>query len=209
MYVIGLTGGIAAGKSTVARRLVEHGVTHIDADQLARIVVAPGTPGLQSIRETFGAGMLNSDGSLNRAALGALVFADGAARAQLNDIVHPAVRVLSDALLEAADAADPEAIVVYDVPLLVEAAVGHPFDVVVVAHAPVETRIARMVELRGMSEADAAGRIAAQASDADRLAIADVVIDTDGTLQHTLSQVDALFERVSAASAQSTVGGAP
>ena len=198
VYLIGLTGGIASGKSTVARRLVEHGAVHIDADHLARVVVEPGTDALARIREIFGDDVINADGSLNRAALGSLVFGDPAALAQLNAIVHPAVRALSNELIRAAESADPDAIVVYDVPLLVEANVGHPFDLIVVAHADEETRVRRMVDLRGMSEADATQRIGSQASDADRLAVANVVIDTDGTLAHTLEQVDALYERVRA-----------
>lgn len=196
MYLIGLTGGIAAGKSTVANRLVEHGAVHIDADKLARNVVEPGTPALAAISETFGDEVIQADGSLNRAALGAHVFSNPAELEKLNAIVHPAVRTLSDSLIREASA-DPEAVVVYDVPLLVEASTAqphaHPFDLIVVVHASEETRLRRMVELRGMSEADAANRISAQASDAERLAVADVVIDTDGTLEHTLTQVDALW----------------
>ncbi|TFD87642.1 dephospho-CoA kinase [Cryobacterium psychrotolerans] len=199
MYVIGLTGGIASGKSTVARRLVEHGAVHIDADHLARVVVEPGTDALARIRATFGDEVLNADGSLNRAALGSRVFCDPASLAQLNAIVHPAVRALANELIRDAEQADPDAVVVYDVPLLVEAAVDHPFDLIVVAHADEETRTRRMVDLRGMDETDAARRIGSQASDADRLAVANVVIDTDGTLAHTLQQVDALYERVRAA----------
>lgn len=209
VYLIGLTGGIASGKSTVARRLVEHGAVHIDADQLARAVVEPGTDALADIRDTFGADVLNPDGSLNRAALGAQVFGEPAALARLNAIVHPAVRALSNALIRAAEHANPNAIVVYDVPLLVEAAVDHPFDLIVVAHADEETRVRRMVGLRGMSEEDATRRIGSQASDAERLAVANVVIDTDGTLAHTLKQVDALYARVRGEIEQSTVRGAP
>ena len=199
VYLIGLTGGIASGKSTVARRLVEHGAVHIDADHLARVVVEPGTDALARIRATFGDEVLNADGSLNRAALGSRVFGDPASLAQLNAIVHPAVRALANELIRAAEQADPDAVVVYDVPLLVEAAVDHPFDLIVVAHADEETRTRRMVDLRGMDETDAVRRIGSQASDADRLAVANVVIDTDGTLAHTLQQVDALYERVRAA----------
>jgi dephospho-CoA kinase len=209
VYLIGLTGGIASGKSTVARRLVEHGAVHIDADQLARAVVEPGTDALADIRDTFGADVLNPDGSLNRAALGAQVFGEPAALARLNAIVHPAVRALSNGLIREAEHANPNAIVVYDVPLLVEAAVDHPFDLIVVAHADEETRVRRMVGLRGMSEEDATRRIGSQASDAERLAVANVVIDTDGTLAHTLEQVDALYARVRGEIEQSTVRGAP
>ncbi|GAA3867102.1 dephospho-CoA kinase [Leifsonia kafniensis] len=202
MYLIGLTGGIAAGKSTVATRLVEHGAVHIDADKLARAVVEPGTPGLAAVRETFGDGVIRADGSLDRAALGAQVFSNPAELDKLNGIVHPAVRALSDSLIRDA-AADQDVVVVYDVPLLVEASTAqphaHPFDLVVVVHASEETRLRRMVELRGMSETDAANRINSQATDAERLAVADVVIDTDGSLDDTLAQVDALWTRVRAA----------
>ncbi|HZK59150.1 MAG TPA: dephospho-CoA kinase [Cryobacterium sp.] len=209
MYVIGLTGGIASGKSTVARRLAWHGAVHIDADHLARVAVEPGTDALAQIRETFGEDVLNADGSLNRAALGALVFGDPAALAQLNAIVHPAVRQLTNQLIREAERADPNAIVVYDVPLLVESAVDHSFDLIVVAHAEEETRVRRMVDLRGMTETDATRRIGSQASDAERLAVANVVIDTGGSLAHTLEQVDALYERVHAEIDRSTVRGAP
>jgi len=196
VYLIGLTGGIASGKSTIARRLAEHGAVHIDADQLARVVVEPGTEGLRDIRATFGDTVITDDGTLDRAALGARVFGHPEELAKLNAIVHPAVRALTARLIAEAEAADPDAVVVYDVPLLVEAAVDHPFDHVVVAHADAATRVRRLVELRGFSEADAARRLGAQAADAERLAIADTVIDTGGTLEHTLEQADALWERV-------------
>ncbi|HZK58534.1 MAG TPA: dephospho-CoA kinase [Cryobacterium sp.] len=209
MYVIGLTGGIASGKSTVARRLAWHGAVHIDADHLGRVAVEPGTGALAQIRETFGDDVLNADGSLNRAALGALVFGDPAALAQLNAIVHPAVRQLTNQLILEAGRADPDAIVVYDVPLLVESALDHSFDLIVVAHADEETRVRRMVELRGMTETDATRRIGSQASDAERLAVANVVIDTGGSLANTLEQVDALYERVRSEIDRSTVRGAP
>jgi dephospho-CoA kinase len=209
VYVIGLTGGIASGKSTVARRLAWHGAVHIDADHLARVAVEPGTDALAQIRETFGDDVLNADGSLNRAALGALVFGEPAALAQLNAIVHPAVRQLTNQLILEAGRADPDAIVVYDVPLLVESALDHSFDLIVVAHADEETRVRRMVELRGMTETDATRRIGSQASDAERLAVANVVIDTGGSLANTLEQVDALYERVRSEIDRSTVRGAP
>jgi dephospho-CoA kinase len=209
VYVIGLTGGIASGKSTVARRLAWHGAVHIDADHLARVAVEPGTDALAQIRETFGDDVLNADGSLNRAALGALVFGEPAALAQLNAIVHPAVRRLTNQLIREAGRADPDAIVVYDVPLLVESALDHSFDLIVVAHADEETRVRRMVELRGMTETDATRRIGSQASDAERLAVANVVIDTGGSLANTLEQVDALYERVRSEIDRSTVRGAP
>jgi dephospho-CoA kinase len=206
---MGLTGGIASGKSTIARRLAEHGAVHIDADQLARTVVEPGTDGLRRIREVFGDDVIAADGGLDRPALGRRVFGHPEQLARLNAIVHPAVRALTRTLISEAARRDPDAVVVYDVPLLVEAAVDHPFDLIVVAHADEATRLARLVDLRGMSEADAASRLGSQVGDAERLAVADVVIDTGGTLEQTLEQADALWERVRAAGAQPTVGGAP
>lgn len=193
MYLIGLTGGIASGKSTVARRLYEHGAVHLDADELARRVVAPGTPGLAAIVAEFGEGVLHADGSLDRAKLGELVFNDDAARARLNAIVHPAVRELSGRLIAKAEAENPDAVVVYDVPLLVEASVDHPFDLIVVTNAPRKTQVRRLVEERGLDLIQAEARVDAQVDNTRRLAIADIVIDTDGTLAHTMSQTDALW----------------
>lgn len=196
MDVIGLTGGIAAGKSTVAARLAELGAQVIDADQLARAAVEPGTPGLAAVVDRFGPGVLDANGALDRPALGALIFGEAAARADLNAIVHPEVHRLYRERLAAIAAADPEAIVIYDVPLLVEARSADEFALVVVAHAPAETRVERLVTLRSMDPASARDRVAAQASDADRLAVADVVIDTSGTLESTIEQVDALWQRL-------------
>ncbi len=196
MHLIGLTGGIASGKSTVARRLAEHGAIVIDADVVAREVVAPGTPGLTAVANAFGPEILDENGSLDRAALGAIVFGSSEKLEKLNTIVHPAVKERTAELLAAATAANPDAVIVYDVPLLVEADVAHNYDEVVVASAPEEVRVQRMVNLRGMTEEAARARIGAQASEAKRLAIADVVIDTGGSLQHTLDQVDALWARI-------------
>jgi dephospho-CoA kinase len=196
VYLIGLTGGIASGKSTVARRLVEHGAVHIDADHLARRVVEPGTPALAAIVEQFGAEFLRADGSLDREKLGKHIFRDDAARARLNAIVHPAVRELSGRLIAKAEADDPSAVVVYDVPLLVEASVDHPFDLIVVTNAPRRTQVQRLVEERGLDALQAEARVDAQVDNTARLAIADVVIDTDGTLAHTMSQADALWARI-------------
>ena len=198
MVLIGLTGGIASGKSVVSSRLRELGAVVVDADVLAREVVEPGTPALARIAERFGAGVIAADGSLDRAALGAIVFTDPDARAQLNAITHPAVWERARELFAAATAADPHAVVVYDVPLLAEGRDARPmsFDLVVVVDAPVETRITRMIEHRGMSREEALHRIGAQASDAERPATPDVVIDNSGALTDTLAQVDALWARV-------------
>ncbi|MEV8215586.1 dephospho-CoA kinase [Leifsonia sp. NPDC077715] len=200
MQLIGLTGGIASGKSTIASRLASHGAVVVDADRIAREVVEPGTPALAAIAERFGDGVIAPDGTLNRPALGAIVFGDPAALQVLNGITHPAVMAESTARFRAAGEADPDAIVVYDVPLLVESANEYRFDRVVVAHADAETRIRRLVELRGMDRAEAERRIRSQASDDERLAVADVVIETGGTLAHTLEQVDALWEELRAGS---------
>lgn len=205
--LVALTGGIASGKSTVARRLAELGAVVIDADHLAREVVDPGEPALARIAEHFGPDVIASDGSLDRAALGALVFGDENARRALNAITHPAVGERSRALFAAALEADPDAVVVYDVPLLVDRDGGGragEFDHVVVVTAREETRVRRLVELRGMPEADARRRVASQASEAARLAIADDVIDANGTLEHTLAQTDALWTRLRS---QRRVGG--
>lgn len=198
MPLIALTGGIASGKSTIAGRLAEHGATIVDADQIVRDVQSPGSPVLARIAEAFGAEVIAPDGSLDRAALGAKVFGDAGLLAQLNAIVHPAVREESQRRFEAALVDDPDAVVVYDVPLLVEARVDDPWDLIVVAHAPAAVRRQRLVELRGMDERAAQDRIDAQVSDERRLAIADVVIDTSDTLERTREQTDALWERISA-----------
>jgi len=204
MFLIGLTGGIASGKSTVAARLAEHGAIRVDADVLARQVVEPGTEGLAAIEREFGSGVISADGTLNRPALGAIIFADADKRAALNAITHPAVWRRARELFDAAIANDPHAVIVYDVPLLVEAKATRPisFDLIAVVDASRETRLARLVELRGMSPEEAAQRLSSQASDAERLAIADVVIDSNGTLEDTLRQADELWERAS----QSAVG---
>jgi len=206
VFVVGLTGGIAAGKSIVASRLASKGAAHIDADLLAREVVEPGTPGLAAIVERFGAGILQSDGTLDRAALGAIVFSDPAARKDLEAITHPAVQALSRERMLEATASDPARVVVYDVPLLVEARGTSDFDRVVVVHAPRAMRIARMVALRGMAEADAVRRIDAQARDEDRLALADDVIDSSTSLESTMKQTDALYNRLAAMAAAKATG---
>ena len=201
MVLIGLTGGIASGKSVVASRLAAHGAVHVDADLLAREVVEPGTPALAAIADAFGPGVIRSDGSLDRPALGAIIFSDPEARLRLNAITHPAVWRRAKELFDEATAADANAVIVYDVPLLVEAAGDRPisFDLVVVVDASTETRLQRLVDLRGLTTEDAANRLKSQATDAERLAIADVIIDSNGTLEQTLEQADALWAKVSAA----------
>jgi dephospho-CoA kinase len=200
MYLIGLTGGIASGKSVVAKRFAELGAVVVDADVLAREVVEPGTPGLAAIAAHFGPRVIAADGGLDRPALGAIVFSDPEARLALNAITHPAVWRRARQLFDEAQRDDPDAIVVYDVPLLAEAAADRPitFDLVVVVDAGTETRIRRLVELRGMSEQDARNRVSSQASDEQRLSIADEVIDSNGSLDETLAQADALYARIRA-----------
>ena len=194
MPLIALTGGIASGKSTIARRLAEHGAVVVDADQVVREVQQPGSPVLAAIAAEFGDGMLREDGSLDRAGLGARVFGDPQAVTRLNAIVHPAVRIESKRRFDEAFAADPDAVVVYDVPLLAEARMSDPWELIVVAHAPADVRRRRLVDLRGLGEKEAAARIASQVSDEERLSIADVVIETAGSLESTLAQTDELWE---------------
>lgn len=194
MLLVGLTGGIASGKSVVAARLGEHGAVVVDADKIAREVVEPGTPALTRIAEEFGSGVIAADGSLDRAALGAIVFADEGKRSILNAITHPAILDLSQRRFREAGEADSDAIVVYDVPLLSEARGTAEFDVVVVVSAPEEVRIERMVSLRGMSRAEAENRIRSQVPEEQRRALADVIIESSGTLDETLAQADRLWE---------------
>lgn len=184
---VGLTGGVASGKSTVSARLAELGAVVVDADLLARQVVAPGTDGLDAVVAEFGPEVLTSAGELDRPALGAIVFADEEKRRALEAIIHPLVRA-AGAELEAA--AGDDAVVVHDIPLLVETGQEQSFDVVVVVDSPVEEQISRMVEHRTMSEPDARARVAAQASREQRLAAADVVIDNTGTVDDLIRRVD-------------------
>lgn len=190
MLRVGLTGGIGAGKSTVATRLAEHGAVLIDADRIAREVVEPGTPALEEIVEAFGADVLAADGTLDRPALAAKAFADDEARKKLNAIVHPRVGARTAELLAQAR---PDAIVVHDVPLLVEAGLAPGYHLVIVVDAPEEIRIDRLVRSRGMDEADARARIAAQATTERRRAVADVWLDNSGTQDVVEAEVDALW----------------
>ncbi|MEU2772629.1 dephospho-CoA kinase [Streptomyces sp. NPDC007162] len=186
MLKVGLTGGIGAGKSEVSRLLVGHGAVLIDADRIAREVVAPGTPGLAAVAEAFGPDVLAADGSLDRPKLGSIVFADPERLAVLNSIVHPLVGARSRELEQAA--AD-DAVVIHDVPLLAENGLAALYDLVVVVDAAPETQLDRLTRLRGMTEQDARARMAAQATREKRLEIADLVIDNDVPL-------DALRQRV-------------
>ena len=196
MPLIALTGGIASGKSTISRRLDELGAVIVDADVLVRDIQKPGSDVLEAILDEFGTVMQQPDGTLDRKALGDRVFGDAQAVQALNRIVHPAVRAESFRRFAAAFEADPEAVVVYDVPLLVESRGQDEWDLIVVAHAPAEVRKRRLIYLRGMSDPDASARISSQTSDEARLAIADVVIDTAGTLDETVAQIDQLWATI-------------
>ena len=195
---IAVTGGIGSGKSAVTARLAERGAVVIDADRIAREVVEPGTPGLAAVAAEFGPGILTAEGALDRPAMAAIVFSDEERRRALEAIVHPLVGRRSQELLDAAPA---DALVVYDVPLLAESAdLGRAdgFDRIVVVTAPVETRVRRLVG-RGLSEEDARARIAAQASDAARLAIADLVVDNSGDLEALDAEVARLWDALASA----------
>lgn len=195
MRRVGLTGGVASGKSTVSAIFRELGAVVVDADVLSREVVAAGTPGLAAVVAEFGPEVLTADGTLDRAALGALVFTDAARRAALEAIVHPLVRARG-ADLEAA--AGPEDVVVHDIPLLVETGQADRFDAVVVVDVPEELQVERMVRDRGWSRADAEARIAAQASREQRLAIATYVVENTGTLDELREQVTEVWRALTA-----------
>lgn len=190
MIRIGLTGGIGAGKSTVAATFAECGGIIVDGDVIAREVVEPGTAGLAELVATFGADILQPDGSLDRPALAAKAFVDDEQRAKLNAIVHPLVRERRDEIIAAVPA---DSVVVEDIPLLVETGMAPLFPLVVVVYADAETRVKRLVEIRGMTEQDARARITAQATDEQRAAIADVVLDNSGSQQELVEQARALW----------------
>ncbi len=190
MLMVGLTGGIGAGKSEVAKRLAELGAVVIDADRLAREAVAPGTDGLAEVVAEFGPRVLGPNGALDRPALGRLVFGDEVARRRLEAIIHPRVRARTGEMVAAAP---PDAVVVNDVPLLVEAGLAGAYDIVIVVLADETTRVRRLVEGRGMAADEARARIAAQATDEQRRAVADVVLSNDGSVDDLREQVDALW----------------
>ncbi len=203
---IGLTGGIGSGKSAVSERLDALGAVIVDADKIAREVVEPGTDGLAAVAAEFGDGVLREDGALDRPALAAIVFDDDAARAKLNAIVHPAVRARSAALIEGAG---PDAIIVNDIPLLAEGKMAPAFHLVIVVDTPADVRLERLVRARGMDPDDVKARIASQASDEQRRAIADVVIDNSGTPQQLTEAVERVWtERIAPYAANLAAGRA-
>jgi len=187
---VGLTGGIGAGKSEVSRRLGAQGAVIVDADLIAREVVAPGTDGLAEIVEAFGAGVLTPDGALDRVRLGDIVFADPDKLARLNAIVHPRVGAR---MRELEENAGQGVVVVHDVPLITENGLAGGYDAVVVVDVPPRVQLDRLVRLRGMSREQAEARMAAQASREDRLAIATIVVDNSGSLAELDRQVGELW----------------
>jgi dephospho-CoA kinase len=195
MLTVGLTGGIGAGKSEVARLLVSYGAVLVDSDRIAREVVAPGTEGLAKVVAEFGPHVLAPDGTLDRPKLGAIVFADEERRRALNAIVHPLVGARSAELQRAAG---PDDIVVHDVPLLTENGLAPYYDLVVVVDADQVSQLDRLVRLRGMTEEEARSRMAAQARREERLAIADFVIHNDGSVAELQEQAAAVWEQLRA-----------
>ena len=197
MLVVGLTGGIGSGKSAVSRLLAQRGAVVVDADLVAREVVEPGTPGLAGLVEDFGGQVLQADGSLDREALGRLVFGDPVALTRLNARLHPLIGARTNELVDDARTAGVR-IVVHDVPLLVENGLAPLYDAVVVVSATPATQLDRLVRLRGMVEADARARIDAQAVLADKLAVATHVVHNDGPVRALVPQVAALWDQLSA-----------
>ena len=192
---VGLTGGVASGKSTVSAILAELGAVVIDADQLAREVVAPGTEGLAEVVAAFGEGVLTAEGELDRPAMGAIVFADPEKRRALESIIHPRVRARA-AEIEAA--APPGAVVVHDIPLLAETGQGNGFDAVVVVDVPAGVQVERMTGIRGMTREDAQARIGAQATREQRRAIATYVIENTGSLEDLRTEVERVLDELAA-----------
>ena len=194
MLKIGVTGGIGSGKSTVSKRLAEHGAFVVDADQIAREIVEPGQPALQELSEAF-TDVLLPDGTLNRGELAKQAFATTEATTKLNAITHPRIRERTQQLFSQAEAAG-ESVLVYDMPLLIENGEYKNMDHVVVVDVPDEVRVQRLVEFRGLVEADARARIAAQIDRQSRLDVADTVLDNSGSVEDLLEQVDRFWENV-------------
>ncbi len=204
MMRIGLTGGIGSGKSTVARMLAERGAVLVDADQIARDLVEPGGAALAELVTEFGPRILQADGSLSRGELATMAFSDARATERLNAIMHPLIGAEAQRRLND----EPEAaVVVYDMPLLVETGQEDLVDLVVVVDVPEAVQLDRAVRLRGLDEADVQRRMSVQASRAERLARADVVIDNSGSLPQTHEQVDQLWDRLTVSEASNTVDG--
>ena len=192
MFLVGLTGGIASGKSTVSKLLASYGADTIDADQVAREVVMPGSNGLTAVVNEFGVEVLTSDGELDRQELGRRVFADAKKRKSLEAILHPLIKARTSQLIQEST----KEIVVYAVPLLVEVNVDYPFDMILTVEANPELQIERIVRSRGLSEQEAAARLAAQATKIERAERADFVIDSSGTHTQLETQVQLLWAKI-------------
>lgn len=197
MKKIGLTGGIGSGKSTVAKLLAEAGFKVVDADQIAREIMEPGSPVLDDVADAFGADVIREDGSLDRGKLAGRAFVDKRATEKLNSITHPAIRAESERRFADAEAAGEPA-VVYDMPLLVDIGMHRDMDLTVVVDVDADERVRRLVSSRGLDEADARARIAQQIDDATRKAAADVIIDNNGAIDALRPQVDELIARLKA-----------
>lgn len=195
MKTVGLTGGIGSGKSTVAKLLTEEGFAVVDADQIARDIMEPGSPVLQQVADVFGEDVIRQDGSLNRAELARRAFVSQEQTAKLNAITHPAIREESKRRFAQAEASGAK-VAVYDMPLLVDLGLNEDMDLTVVVDVDVEERVRRLVASRGLEESDARARIAQQIDDATRLAAADVVIDNNGPVEALEPQVRDLVERL-------------
>jgi dephospho-CoA kinase len=192
MYLVGLTGGIASGKSYVSSLLAEFGASTVDADQVAREVVVPGSPGLVQVVGVFGYEILLANGELDRAKLGEIVFADQKKRLELEAILHPLIKERTTKLI----AEQSSDIVVYAVPLLVEANVDYPFDAIITVEAGVENQVSRLMQSRSMAESDARARIESQTGASDRESRADFVIDSSGTKEQTKKQVELVWQQL-------------
>ena len=197
MKKIGLTGGIGSGKSTVAKLLAEAGFKVVDADQIAREIMEPGSPVLDDVADAFGADVIREDGTLDRGKLAGRAFVDKRATEKLNSITHPAIRAESERRFADAEAAGEPA-VVYDMPLLVDIGMHRDMDLTVVVDVDADERVRRLVSSRGLDEADARARIAQQIDDATRKAAADVIIDNNGAIDALSPQVDELIARLKA-----------
>jgi dephospho-CoA kinase len=192
MYLVGLTGGIASGKSFVASLLADLGASTIDADEVAREVVSHGSPGLSAVVSEFGTDVLLPSGELDRQKLGDIVFSDPQSRIRLESILHPLIKVRTTELINS----QRSEIVVYSVPLLVEAKVDYPFDSVITVEAGLENQVERLVRSRSLTEAEARKRVSAQTTEAMRVERADYVIDSSGSKDETRSQVNKIWQQL-------------
>lgn len=197
MKKVGLTGGIGSGKSTVARMLADEGFPVVDADQIAREIMEPGSPVLAQVAEVFGEGLIDDTGALNRAELAKRAFSSTEQTEKLNALTHPAIRAESNRRFDEAEKAGARA-VIYDMPLLVDLGLHHDMDMTVVVDVDVDERVRRLVDKRGLTEADARARIAQQVDDDTRRAAADIVVDNNGPLEALAAQVEKVVRMIDA-----------